>query len=116
MGILSWLRAKPPNPPRPWVRPEFLGVTALVAVLAVVLLALNASQGPAQPEPSAELRRDYVGLIPSELGADPACDTACLLERRLAQWRAAHPDARILETTSMFYEGALIGYEIAYLE
>lgn len=117
MGLLSWLRAKPPNPPRPWVRPEFLAVTALIAALAVGLVAFKASEAPpAGNPPQSEVQRDYVGITPSEIGADPACDVRCMIDLRYAQWQAQHPQARILETTSMFHEGLLIGYEIVYEE
>lgn len=99
------------------MRPEFLTFTALLAALAIVFLAVEfAAPDPGQEAPQTRVKQDYVGITPSEIGTDPFCDARCMVDARYAQWQAQHPKAQILETTSLFWEGQLIGYEIVYRE
>ena len=115
MGLLRWLRqARTPDPRRPWVRPEFLGLLALFMVggAAVAYYASTGSIGADAP-PVAAQKKDYVGVSPVE---SLACAPDCNVDGRLYLWGLDHPDARILEKNATYHNGVVIGYEIVYVE
>ena len=120
MGLLSWLRARRTvSPKRPWVRPEFLGIAALVGLVGGGLFVWSAvpSSDPGSGDaPQAETKEAYVGLVPSQIAGDGSCLGPCDPEELLGIWMSQHPDAEILEKTPQYYEGVLLGYELKYRE
>ncbi|MBI2078241.1 MAG: hypothetical protein HYT80_07735 [Euryarchaeota archaeon] len=114
VGLKAWLRSqRTPDPKRPWVRPEFLGLFALLMAsgAGVAWFASAGSDGGAAP-PVAATQRDYVGLTPAE---SLACAPDCNVEGLYFLWGLDHPDARILEKNEVRYQGILIGYELVYV-
>lgn len=121
MGLIRyWLQGfKRPDARRPWVRAEFLalGVLLISGVAAVSWwLASQPSAPSGQSGIASSERQEYVGLWAYEL-TDPAqCQAPCSAEGRLAEWKAGHPSAEILEQTPVHYQGILIGYQVRYRE
>lgn len=119
MGLIrSWLQSfRRPDPRRPWVRPEFLALGLLLISGVVAASWWLAGQEPAptgQGGIAASERQEYVGLWVHEL-ADPAqCQLPCSAEARLGEWKAAHPDAEIVDQSPVYHQGILIGYQIRY--
>lgn len=115
MGFLAWLRGNRSKTPRPpWVRPEFLGLFALMLVAAAGI-GYWALAGPEpQTTVSAETQREYVGIEPSEITAQLPCEPSCYADWLMDAWIRDHPDVEVLRKEPRYYQGILIGYDIEY--
>jgi hypothetical protein len=116
MGFLSWIKGNRTKSPRPpWVRPEFLGVFALLLVgaMGVGYWSLGEAGQGSQPV-SATTRHEYVGIEPAELGSQLPCDPGCYADWLFDAWVRDHPDAEVLGKTPRQFQGVLIGYDIEY--
>ena len=114
MGLLRWVRSqREPDPKRPWVRPEFLGLFALLmaAGAGVAWFAYAGGDDVGGP-PAAASQREYVGLTPAQA---LACAPDCNVEGLYYLWGLDHPEARILEKIDVYYGDVLIGYELVYV-
>ena len=67
-------------------------------------------------EPAApQQRSEYVGLDPASLPLVD-CNPVCRADEILEDWKAAHPDATIIEAEPRFDAGRLVGYDIVFQE
>ena len=117
MGLLSWLRGGRSKTPRPpWVRPEFLGVFALVALASLGLGYWAVGQESPSATVAAARQQEYVGLSTEDL-LQPSllpCDVPCTVQWLWDAWVRDHPDVEILSKTPVHRDGVLIGYDVVY--
>lgn len=95
---------------------KFAALVALTVAASGVLIFYALKQDNVCPPQCSTptSRTAYVGLAPSEIAQGG--DVALVAQERLDQWRAAHPDWRVLSVEPVTQGGLTVGFNVEYQE